>query len=103
MTKQEEQFQKEILANCEMARQTCGTNPARFLMQVESYGALKAVQELIRRRRVSDGFDRLQTAGRLDLSVEASVIRKEYAALFSDEEVNYCLDVLLECGYFGYR
>ena len=70
---------------------------------MESYGAVKAVQDQIRRRRVSDGFERLQNAGRLDLSAEASVIQKQYAPLFTDEEADYCLDVLLESGYFGYR
>lgn len=102
MTKPEEAFLNEVTANAQAAR-AFGVNPTRFLQNIEKHGAVKTVREQIRRRRVSDGFDRLQAAGRLDLSVEASVIKKPYAGLFTDEEADYCLDVLMECGFFGYR
>jgi hypothetical protein len=46
---------------------------------------------------------KLRAAGRLDLSPEAAVVSKQYAELFTDEEVDFCLDALLECGFFGYR
>jgi len=102
MTKAEEKFEREMLDHA-AAWEAFGANAARFLKQAQQHGALSAVRETIRRRRVSDGFDKLRAAGRLDLTPEAAVVSKQYAALFTDEEVDFCLEVLLECGYFGYR
>ena len=50
--------------------------------------------------RESDGFNLLAQKGRLDLSLEALAVKKQFTALFTDEEVNWCLDVLMEAGYF---
>jgi hypothetical protein len=102
MTKLEEKFQQQMLSNAAAAGEF-GANPARFLKQAQQHGALGAVRESIRRHRLSDVFEKLHAAGRLDLSPEAAVVSKQYAELFTDEEVDFCLEALLECGYFGYR
>lgn len=102
MTKLEEKFNRQMLDNA-AAWEVHGANPARFLKQAQQHGALDVVRESIRRHRLSDGFDKLRAAGRLDLSPEAAVVSKQYAELFTDEEVDFCLDALLECGFFGYR
>ena len=49
--------------------------------------------------RESDGFNLLAQKGRLDLSLEALAVKKQYTALFSDEEVNNALERLLFAGY----
>ena len=49
--------------------------------------------------RQSDGFHLLAQKGQLGLSLEALAVKKEYTALFSDEEVNNALDRLLFAGY----
>ncbi len=49
--------------------------------------------------RESDGFHLLAQKGRLDLSLEALAVKKQYTALFSDEQVNTALDRLLMAGY----
>lgn len=54
----------------------------------------------LRRNRPSDAFDSLAQAGRLDLSAEASAVKGKYGPLFTDDEVNACLALLLEAGYF---
>ena len=102
MTKLEEKFQTQMRENAAAAAQL-GAGTARFVKQAQQHGALSTVRETIRRRRVSDGFEKLQAAGRLDLSPEAAVISKQFAELFTDEEVDFCLEALMECGYFGYR
>ena len=51
-------------------------------------------------QRVSDGFSQLADMGRLDLSLEALAVNKQYTALFTDEEANDALTRLLEAGYF---
>ena len=46
--------------------------------------------------RESDGFNFLAQKGRLDLSLEA---KKQFTALFTDEEANNALMRLLDAGY----
>ena len=47
----------------------------------------------------SDGFAALAKMGRLDLSLEALAVKKQFTALFSDEEANNALLRLLDAGY----
>ncbi len=61
--------------------------------------ALKAAKRILSGNRLSDGFNQLQSKGRLDLSLEALVVDKRYTALFTDEEANEALMRLLEVGY----
>ena len=49
--------------------------------------------------RVSDGFDHLARLGRLELSLEALAVKKQYTGLFTDEEANNALTRLLDAGY----
>lgn len=49
--------------------------------------------------RESDGFNFLAQKGRLDLSLEALAVKKQYTALFTDEEANNALMRLLDAGY----
>ena len=50
--------------------------------------------------RVSDGFALLAQKGRLDLSLEAISTKKQFTALFTDDQANNALNRLLEFGYF---
>lgn len=61
--------------------------------------ALESACRCLSGNRDSDGFGALQRLGRLDLSLEALAIRKEYTALFTDEQVNNALLRLLDAGY----
>lgn len=61
--------------------------------------AMKNAHRTLSGSRLSDGFNALQGKGRLDLSLEALVINKQYTGLFSDEEANEALTRLLEAGY----
>ena len=49
--------------------------------------------------RESDGFHFLAQKGRLDLSLEALAVKKQFTALFTDEEANTALMRLLDAGY----
>lgn len=59
-----------------------------------------AVRDFVRRRAPSDAFASLEQAGHLELSPEATIIQARYGPLFTDEEINTCLTLLLEAGYF---
>ena len=57
-----------------------------FLRGVRSHGGPEYARYLLRKRGVSDGFRRLSDEGRLDLSVQALVLKPEHAELFTDAE-----------------
>ncbi|MEF9960727.1 MAG: hypothetical protein RR448_09785 [Niameybacter sp.] len=96
----EKQFEQELIKNCELAQKECGYTSTRFLQTIEKFGGVKTAQEILRKGRLSDGFEKLQQAGRIELTMEASMIKRPYAELFTDDEVNTCYEVLCEHGYY---
>ena len=68
---------------------------------IQKYGALRTMQELIRKGRVSETFDALAQKARLELTAEALVTDSRFGALFTDDEVNACFMLLCEYGFFG--
>jgi hypothetical protein len=50
------------------------------------YGGVETARRLLRKDDISDGFTTLWELKRLDLSVEAYVLRSEYTPLFTEEE-----------------
>ena len=73
-----------------------GTDP--FNQMLATYGGVETAKRLISNARktgnTSEGFSTLFLCGRLDLSMEDSVCKVEYASLFTDEEIAYCKEVL---------
>ena len=61
--------------------------------------AMKSAHRCLSGRRLSDGFNALQSKGHLELTLEALAIDKRYTGLFTDEEANEALTRLLEAGY----
>ena len=68
----------------------CSTHRCREVKGL-FYSALQ-VREQIFRLVLAD-------KGRLDLSLEALAVSKQFTALFSDEEANNALNRLLDAGY----
>lgn len=95
-----QQFQSEAIAHAQTAMLAYGCPTKRLVETLQTRGGVETVRELCRRGRLSDGFDALQKCGHLELSLEALVIQGKYGSLFTDEEVNGCLDSLMEAGYF---
>ncbi len=63
--------------------------------------AMETARRCLSGSRDSDGFAALQKIGRLDLSLEALAVKKEFTALFTDDQVNRALLRLLDSGYFS--
>ena len=61
--------------------------------------ALKDAHRSLSGHRESDGFAALSKLGRLDLSLEALAVKKQFTVLFSDEEANNARQRLLDAGY----
>jgi hypothetical protein len=70
-----------------------------FLRGVRNHGGPDYARRLLRATGTSEGFQRLTNEGRLDLTVEALVLRPEYAAIFTDQERTIAAHRLAQGGY----
>lgn len=87
--------QEKFLDAVEAARQR-----AQMLgVRIRPVEDMKAAHRILSGHRESDGFFRLAELGRLELTLEALAVKKEFTALFSDEEANNALNRLLSEGY----
>lgn len=95
-----QRFQAQAIQNAQTAMLAHGCPTKRLVQTLQTYGGAETVRELARKRRVSDGFDALARCGHLELTLEALAIQGKFGSLFTDETVNWCLEVLVEAGYF---
>lgn len=72
---------------------------SRFIQLVARDGGVKAAQKLISKNGGTYGFEVLWEYKRLDLSVEALVLKPEYKELFTLEEREICKNRLEQFGY----
>jgi len=96
----ETQFYNDLIAKSKVAQKECGYNPTRFIQAIQRWGGVSTAKELIKKGKLSDGFIALQAKARLDLTMEAAVTEKKYTELFTDDEVNYCFELLCQSGYY---
>lgn len=94
------EFTQELIEKCRISKEECGYYPSRFIQTIAQRGGVETARFLIAKAGISDGFEKLQSLGRLELSMEATVVEPRFAPLFTDDEVNYCFDLLCQCGYF---
>ena len=99
MTELEKQFDRDMRNIYTTAKRECGYNATRFLQLVGEKGGLAAAKQLISKPGGTEGFTTLWEYQRLDLSVEALVLKPEYKSLFSENEQKLCRDRLIEFGY----
>lgn len=80
----------------------CGVNrekAAALGVRIRPVADMQQAHRCLSGSRESDGFSLLAQMGRLDLSMEALAVKKQFTALFNDEEANNALMRLLEAGY----
>ena len=94
----EERFHHEMLAISDQAREF-GYYPAYFVRMVLEQGGLKAAKQLLSGEEMSTGLMRLWDQNRLDISVEALVLKKPWVNLFDDEELATARQRLEDLGY----
>jgi hypothetical protein len=77
-----------------------GYNPTRFVQMITERGAINTARSLLNATKTSDGFTELYMRGnRLDLSVEAIVLRPEYRICFTAAELTIARQRLRDVGY----
>lgn len=96
----EKKLQDEVIKNCEKAEKEYGCKMTRFLETINRFGIVRTAQEIIRKGRTSDGFNKLAEVKKVGLTMEAVIVKPQYAELFTDEEVNYCYELLCEKEYY---
>lgn len=97
----EEKFTAQLQTHLQKAEILGIPQPKRLLQACAQYGSVEAISQLLRRHRLTECFDALADAGRLELAPETLVVSKEFGPLFSDEEADFCLQVLLDAGFYG--
>jgi hypothetical protein len=63
------------------------------------YGGLGTAHRLLASSEVSSGFAALYERDRLDLTVEALVVKSEFASLFTEDEIGIAQQRLDQLGY----
>ena len=81
------------------ARSEANYTATYFVGMLSNYGGLGTAQRLLASTEASTGFTALYERGRLDLTVEALVVKPEFASLFTDDEIDIARQRLDQLGY----
>lgn len=88
-------FLRDTISEC----RTIGYSPNRFAGMINQSNPFDAVRSLLSGRSVSEGFTTLWEKKRLDLSVEAIVLKPEWRDHFTDAELENARRRLADMGY----
>ena len=89
-------MEEKFLAACSAAR----LKAEELGVRIRPVNDMTQAHRILSGHRESDGFGQLAAKGRLDLSIEALAVKKQFTSLFSDDEANNALMRLLEAGYY---
>jgi hypothetical protein len=93
-----QQFDRAMRGVYARAKREAGFNATSFLRRLADQGGLVTAQTVLRDTGTSEGFTALWKKGRLDLTVEALVLEDEFAALFTEDELDTARHRLTEFG-----
>lgn len=99
MDELERRFHQAMIDVYINAKRECNYNATYFLRMVNEYGGLQAARRLLASDKITYGFTALWECGRLDLSMEANVLKPEFAPLFTDVEREIARTRLVQYGY----
>lgn len=82
----EDRLKEDLL---DIAEQTAKYHyyPARFIQMVHGQGAVATAKALLGDSHIQSGLIRLWDLRRLDISLEATILKPEYRDLFTTEEI----------------
>ena len=96
----EKSLDEAMLDIYRVAKREAKYNAQRFLQMVIDHGGLETARMLIRARNVSEGYTALWERKRLDMTVEAMLLKRtELHPLFTEDELQICKDRLHEYDY----
>lgn len=100
MSDLEQKFELEFRELYPIWSRECGLRPGRIPQMLGRHGGVGTAKRLIAKDG-SNGLDILSKSGRLDLSIEALVLKDEYKELFTEQERKICEEHLGQYGYFA--
>lgn len=77
----------------------CGYRATRFLQVVAAHGGVSAAKQLLHAPGYPEGLTKLWELGRLDLSMEALILKKPWDDLFTEEDRRVAHKRLRDLGY----
>lgn len=87
-SKVESEFHEEMVSIFRKSGEATGYWPRRFLQKVRKGGGLQAAREwLSPGKDLSPGLQRLAKERRIDLSMEALVLKEPWSQLFTEAEI----------------
>ena len=95
----ESAFDEAMLNIYRVALSECDYNATYFHQMVNESGGRGAAKRLLHAEGFSDGLTRLWKCGRLDISMEALVLKEPWRTLFTDEELCFARTRLVELGF----
>lgn len=96
-------FNEDVIESIEGSKKL-GYIPTRFIqmLQKENNDGYKLALKIVKTNAVS-GLEKLWEMGRLDLTMEARILKPEYKDLFSKEIIDICTKKLKQLGYKVYN
>lgn len=96
----EQEFDKHIREQHRIAKQATGYKAPAFLQMINERGAVQAAHDLlVGKTKIHEGLTQLVLHNRLDLSLEANVIKPEWRSLFSDAEIQTAISRLRQLNF----
>jgi hypothetical protein len=95
----ERQFEKVLISLSDRAWIELGYKPTRFLQMLREHGAFQTAKLLLHSSGFQYGFEILWEHKRLDLSLEAIILKSPWNKFFTNEEKEIARRRLLDCGY----
>jgi hypothetical protein len=95
----ENQLKNELLEACRISREKFNYNPIRILQMLHEQKADEIAIQLITSPEPGEGFTKMWEKKALYLTVEAHVIKPEYAPLFTHEVIEKARTRLHDYGY----
>ena len=89
-------MEEKFLQAVEAARQQA----EKLGVRIRPVADMNAAHRVLSGHRESDGFFLLADKHRLDLTLEALAVQKDFTGLFTDEEANNALNRLLSANFF---
>jgi hypothetical protein len=92
-------FDKELRRLVERVISETAYRPERFIQMLNEHGGFQTAKILLHDKKLSEGFVKLWELGRLDLTMEAIILKKSWRELFAEEELKIAKKRLIDLGY----
>jgi len=94
----EEQFHLAMIDIYERIKEECNYMAAHFIQMIHEVGGLGAAKRLLK-SDIAEVFETLSSLERLDISMEALILKPIWSELFNDEERTIAKERLLNHGF----